>query len=657
MRATTTLILFAIATGLGIWIYLGESSQSLMQKDQESIVLAHFLPENIQEIHVSSGGIETVLSKHDSLWFFDKPVADRADQATTNAILDLLSHLTIRDKISLQELKNDPELSNDKLGFGKEDLIQVNLIPNSQSEKDAKAKKLSLSFGKPSPMSNTIYARIQDADGEGTAIYVVDGNPRKYFEDPAAALRDQNLLFAPVNSLTGLSIRRAGHTIKLQRKITQGKPEWFMLQPLPARANAELIEVILAQLSSLRVENLLDNNGSHGASPNPVPEGAVVFELQLASLTQPISVFLSPSKEPATDEGNKKNLPLLEARVSDRPASFLLRSSLLQQLPATANAFRDPYLARIPIQLLHSIIIQTRDNPNVILTAMPPAEGQIKWKSDRNGKRENANLAKIVSLVTAVNKEKILDFVPDSKADPALYGLDHPFTAITFNIFQQKDPKADSKVSTGQEQEPQMIQKTLKLGHNQNQGHHLFASFAGESYIYQISPTFQNRVSPHPLKWKAPKVLSFSLLSLRQIERSYKEQATLQLNYDYTRDLWTGKQNSEDISAKIDRRVAHKLAAILGSLTAKDWITTSQLAYKALENPSLTLNIKIEEIDRALQQPKNVNHTLKFAATATSGFYYGALDSSPDVFIIDRHTFRDLVQPIISAPATLRPEQ
>jgi len=70
----------------------------------------------------------------------------------------------------------------------------------------------------------------------------------------------------------------------------------------------------------------------------------------------------------------------------------------------------------------------------------------------------------------------------------------------------------------------------------------------------------------------------------------------------------------------------------------------------------LTIKIVIEEIDRALQEPTNASHTLKFAPAST-GFYYGSLDNSPDVFIIDRGTYRDLVQPIIETTTILRPNQ
>ncbi|MCF6312730.1 MAG: DUF4340 domain-containing protein [Verrucomicrobiales bacterium] len=677
MRSTTTFFLLVIAIGLGIWIYLGDSSQHLRQALQNSKVLSHFQTENIQEIRITAGGKESVLSKHGDLWFFDHPITDRADQSTVAAVLDLLAHLTIRDKISAQENQQQLELSDEKLGFDADDLLQVELISTAEkpNAKNSRKKTITLQFGKVAPMVNTIYARIQQDGKNQAALYVVDGNPRQYLEDPAAAMRDQNLLYAPAHSLETLILRSAKQTIKLKRTISHAdKPtasshQWQMTSPLPARANAQLIERLVAQLSSLRVDSLLDKqHGSNAAQPKPVPAGSLVFELKLARQNQAISLLLSPSKtSPATTNTasqEEKDPPLIEARVSDRPATFLVRSSLLQQLSGqiTANTFRAPHLAHIPLQRLQSIFIQTLDNPNVVLSAIPNHDGRMQWKSDRNSKRENANLSKIHRLISAVNEEKIIDFIDGNQAKPADYGLERPFTAITFNLFPDpKSPNQANDTSTPKNsptksatetdtdtKKTQLLQKTLKLGHHKDQPNQLFASFVGEPYIYKISPTFLNRVSPHPLKWKAPKVLSFSLLSLLQIERSYKEQPLLQLDYDYTRDQWTGKQADTELSeAQINRRIAHQLASVLGSLTAQDWLTTSQLAYQALKQPTLTLKLTIEEIDRALQEPKQVTHTLKFAAT-TTGFYYGSLDQSPDVFIIDRNTFRDLVQPIVS---------
>ena len=500
-----------------------------------------------------------------------------------------------------------------------------------------------LIFGGTAPMTNTIYARLEGRGKESNSVFIVDGNPKKYFENPTSALRDQNLLFAPVNRIAGLTVRTARNTIKMERKLTSPATGWSMTNPLPARANSELIETILAQLSSLRVEGLLDTKSDSGSNPNPVPEDGVVFELHLLGMEKPISLFLSPAKSKVSPKTDKKTVPFLEARASDRPTPFLVRSSLLAQLPLSPSAFRDPHLARIPLQLLQSIIIQTRDNPNVILTAIPPVDGQIiKWTSDRNGKREAANLSKIIDLVNAVNEEKILAFVDTPKADLALYGLDQPFTAITFNVFQASPITLNQKPQSDTSQTPELIQRTLRLGFGKNDANQLFASFVEEPYIYQVSPVFRNHVSPHPLKWKSPKVLSFSTLSLKQIERTEKDQPPLTFLFDYTRDKWEVQTEDGAEPKTVDRRIAEKVKSTLGSLNAKDWITTSQLAYKALRAPSLSFKIKIEEIDPALQVPRFVYHTVKFAPTSSPGIYYGSLDNSPDIFIIGREIYRDL---------------
>jgi len=151
-------------------------------------------------------------------------------------------------------------------------------------------------------------------------------------------------------------------------------------------------------------------------------------------------------------------------------------------------------------------------------------------------------------------------------------------------------------------------------------------------------------------------VISFSPFSLHEIDWHKKGQTALQLKFIYTRDDWSGRANDIDISDKIDRRVVQTLASTLGSLTASDWITTSQVAYKALDEPLLTIKILIEEIDPALQESRKVSHSLKFAP-ASAGFYYGSLDNSPDVFILNRETFSKIFQPVLASPTALSPVQ
>ncbi len=647
MRSTTTLILLVIAIALGGWIRVYESGQKSATGEQEGNVLTRFPAKEIGEIRIASKQGEVVIVKHDKLWFFKQPHTDRADRSAVMALLDSLSHLSIRDSLSAKDLAQDPQLSDQELGFTDENSIRVTLVSDTGGEQ-------ALVLGKATPLANTVYVRLDGNNGVGTT-YVVDGNPEKYLEQPADSLRDQTLVYAPPNVIHGLTVRTADETIALERSITEEDKGWMMTAPLATRANENLVEKIIAQLSALRVEQVLDAKTTPNATPNPLPEeGAVVFELQLLGQDEALSVSLSPSQnnEPSSDGEN--DAPPLDARVSDRPSSFSVHSSILAELPASANAFRDPHLAHIPIQMLHSIIIQTRDNPNVVLTAMPPADDQITWKSNRNGKREPANLSKIIRLMEAVNEEPILGFVADAKADPANHGLDHPFTAITFTIFQ---PEARDPASTSPDDGssvPEKIQRTLRLGMIGEDSKRLFGSFDDEPYIYQLPPSFRNRVSPYPIKWKSPKVLNFSLISLREIKRDIEKQAALQLDYDYTRDRWTANKGGEDVSDLVDRRIALKLASTLGSLTAQDWITTSQLAYQALEDPALVFTIVIDEIDPAVNQARQTKHRLKFAP-ARAGFYYGSLDDSPDVFLIDRDTYRELVRPLTTMPGTLRP--
>ena len=92
-----------------------------------------------------------MITRRDGLWFIDKPEVDRADQTTIAAVLDLLSHLTIRDRITPEEIKSEENLSEEQLGFTAEDSIRVSLTRNNEDGNkgaSGSGEKTMVSFGK-----------------------------------------------------------------------------------------------------------------------------------------------------------------------------------------------------------------------------------------------------------------------------------------------------------------------------------------------------------------------------------------------------------------------------------------------------------------------------------------------------------------------------
>ena len=640
MRPVTTAVLFGVVLVLGIFTLLTgrrPATPGAASPDTGANVLTSFDPAGIDTLVIRRPNGEARLEKRDGQWRLDKPVADRASNKAAGSLLDLLSHLTILDQISKSDVGSTEELSPDQLGLNAEKVIRVELGASAK-----KGTSTVLLIGHVTPLDNTVYARVPDS-GERPNVYVVDGNPHPYLDDPVEALRDPGLVARPAERIVQVNIQTPKGTIEVKRKITPPAYDWNLVRPLQTRANRELLENILVGVSTLQYDKVLESGELPPAPPNPIPDGHIALELYSFGESEPLTIYLSPGKE--KDEG--KGAPQLRATVGDRPAVFSVRSDLLSVIPDSPNAYRDPHLARIPMQNVFGIAINSRDNPPVVLKTARAADG-VRWYSLRNGEEEPANLRRVFTLIQGVNEQKVLDFVSDSAARLADYGLDPPALRIAFSLYEvlPDSPAPDGNPSPDAGKVG-ITKKVLQLGTNDEEI--LYANFSGEPYVYALSPAFRNLAPPSPLKWKGLKVLSFSSSSLRTVHRTGSNSPDLDLRYDWQYDTWTGTSGGENISGQIDRNLARKMRDTLASLEAVDWITELATAYKELETPSAVIRLSVEVLDKATGMRKPEEHTLQFAPAGGS-LFYGKLDDSPDIFLIDRETYGALIAPLANKP-------
>ncbi len=653
MRPITTLALFitSVALGVVIWWSGRESTGGDVSADgyDSGQALLRLTPETIGRLVIKRPSGDVVLGRKDGYWFIESPIADRADPENLDTLLDLLSHLTVLDRIPLDEVGSSDELEPDALGLTGEQVIRVEMtsIPPAGQEMADDPDHVVL-LGNPTPLTNSIYARVPDSR-ERPDVYVVDGNPRKYLDDPVAALRDRHLFLAPPEQIVQVTVKTPRGDIEIKRRITPPENDWTLTRPIETRADRERVDQLLASLTALRVESIVTSGELPGPPPNPVPDGSVVLELRRYGVETPLVVHLSPVRDQPADADARG--PAIEARVSDRPAVFRLRSDLLQSLPSSTNAFRDPHLASIPLQAVFGIAIESRGNPPVILKTARSQDG-VRWFSERNGTGEPANVMQIVELIQAINEEKVLNFVSDSAAQLADYNLSPPAVQIAISHYERLPETAPDGAPAGGGGKLGITKKVLQLGYQEvgddgSGGHRLFANFVGAPYVYEISPTFREKVPTHPLKWKDLKLMSFNPISLRQIVRRRGEGDSIALTYDYRRDAWEAEVDGAPVNDRINREGARKLRDTLGSLTCNRWLTPSPQAYQALETPDAVFEVTLETVDRATGSPKTTTHVIRFAK-ATELNYYGRLDDLPEIFEIDREVFRDLVIPVLT---------
>ncbi len=628
MRLATTATLAAIAILLGIVIHrVDERPVAGKRAADLARVLVRFAPEAVDKITVERGPVRTTATRREGgTWFIDEPETDRADATVILALLDRLNHLGIVESLAPGTAPEDQAI-----GLSGENAIRIT-VSGAKSEQN-EAFSESLTLGIEAPRSGSLYAR---REGGSRGVFVVDGNPRPFVEQPLQTLRDRKLLGAPVGSVVQLVVRQASGEIALQRRITPPLQDWALVVPITSWANREAMDQLLTAIGGLQIGQVLPEAVSAAEIPNPLPADSVVIRAQIYGFEKPLTLFLKKTGQAENGQAQ------LEARVSDRPAVYQLTSNFLELLPKDANDLRDRTLARVPIERLESIKIQSRIDPLVDLRAERGATG-VNWKVALGAKLLPANQSEVTNLVNAINEAGIQKFVSDNAISLAEYGLVPPQRSLMFQLKFPGEVQADGKQGP-----PRELTRILNLGWKEDGPFHLYANFRGEPHVYELDPSFLELIKTHPLKWKSLQVLNFNPMHLVSITREMPEKELLKLTYIYQEDRWEASRNGNDVTPSLDIASARRLRDRLGSLSANSWYLSLPNAYEALETPSVQFSIVTRELDRATNTPRETTYQMKLAPLSDD-LFFGQIANSPDVFILDRATYGDLIRQVTSS--------
>jgi len=636
MRISTTLILALAVFILGWAIRVvdhkpttGASAASLAQ------VLWRFEATDVDRLVIERGVHKTVVEKKSEAWYLTEPEADRADARIIASLLDQLNHLAIVDVLDPEETGQ----SKQDLGLSGEALIKVTL---RSAPKGAKASEVSLSLGAESPRSNAIYA---SRSGE-SAHFVVDGNPRAILTNPEATLLDRHILSAPVDRIVQLAVRKGDQQIALQRRIVEPVQSWSIYQPISTWADPKKLDELLAGFAALQIEEVIRDQTKTEAIPETLPEGAAVVQVMVYGFETPLTVYLTavPEPEAATNAANAANaaaLPLIEARLSDRPWVYRCRSRFLEDLPGSALELRNRTLARIPMTSLDRIYIHSQIDPRVDLQSQRVAEG-LRWDVKLNNKLVPANLTEVGSLVDQVNEAIILDFATDEPGDLAPYGLAPPDRKIDFLLQFPAAPQPD-----GSPGPPQEITRSLLLGWAPGETRRRFAQFEGEPAIFELDPTFLSLMPTHPVKWRSLSVLAVNAFHLQSITREIFGQERITLTYDRRFDRWTGSRDGIEIS-NLDLGSVRRLQERICSLSASGWWLSLAQAREALLTPSARFEIVTSEFDPAVGEARPKTYQITLAPGPTE-IWFGQIEGSLDIFYLDYSAYRGLNIPVTTA--------
>lgn len=607
MRAKTTILLLILTGGLA-WFAL-QLAKTPRAAAGASARLIDFESKDADAIEISGKDQNITLQRRGESWWLTTPVEDRANPMLTGIVLESMKSFE-----SIESIKQDD--------LGKDGWKRTGLSGNSTKIIVRQGgKKIGVCrIGSRTPVENTIYLAVAKDDSIETVHVVqlpkpgVTQNPDILLPDilsvlqtPAGSWRDPALLRLKAASVRRLMFSAGTGIMEFKRAVNA---PWELVKPLQTRASDERVNAVLAALLHLEAKPLPKSSETSTAGTDTLPGMRVSIEVD--GLKGPIDLALTAASDPAAE---------IQATASDRPGVFLLPAKAGNIWKLQPNDLRDSRLARIPAEELTAIRIRSIANPEIILNKMGDT-----WMLTRFGKAESANPERVLSFINEMNAALVREFSADVANNLEPFGLQLPILEVEWRV---KD-------------------KTTVLKFGQGKDNSVFCQYDHEPFIYRINPLLLGALPTDSLKWAGLNILSVSTLTVKRIIITEGASPPVNLLYDADNATWSGELAGKDITALIDRSKAISLLNRLSNFSVDTWVSDRTAGYEALKNPALTVQLLVTDplhMD-APPRPRMLIFAPTTAGRLTNSFY-GRLDDNPDIFLISRDTYRELVMPVL----------
>lgn len=338
-RGKSTLLLLAVALGLGAYIYFvemkREPSDAEPPKDR---VFAGLEAGAITSVTVrATSGDETTVEREGAGWRITAPIKARADGAEVSSLTSNLATLDISRSVE--------EAPADLAPFGlAEPRMSIAFTTDDSTQ--------TLLLGDRTATGGDIYAKLEGQ----SRVFLIPSWLETSLDRTTFQLRDKSIVSVDRTQVDSISIIGAPGTIEL---VKDGD-RWSLKQPISARADSGAVDTLLTRLTT----------GQMRAVVAEEPATLDVYGLEPARTT----VTLSGGGERLAQVlvGSESNGSAVHMKDAARTVVFTVDTSLASDLQRTASAYRRKALFDVETTSAASLSVTREDGTTLTFERRPP---------------------------------------------------------------------------------------------------------------------------------------------------------------------------------------------------------------------------------------------------------------------------------------------
>lgn len=584
MKLSTTLVLLAIAIGLGIFVWVLDRRSPGNRALAGGAYLVQLDRDDVTQLEIENGDTKTVLQKTADGWRLSAPIADRADPKVIDTLL-----------YSAQFLKRNDSIANLGKGDQKRNYLKQFGVLRSRLVLRCIGKQthVELQFGGETAVEGSCYVRVDSKDD----VFVTDDDLKNIVSKPPNFFRDHELTPFLAPEIDRIVLTQAAGEIELVRQ----RDQWQIERPIKARASQAAVSRMLKKISETPVLQFQDE------------EAGGEFETDTSQTA--ISLFSGQSKVKIACGAPVSNQPgHIYVRVSDRPSTFIVDESLAQTLDERPNDLRDRKIVRLNPDLIDRITINTKGQPSAQLSRK---EG--RWViSDQNN--APADTDAVNRLFNTLNSNDASRFVSDSASDLTSYGLDAPSLEFAFSSY--------SSENTAEENAGETRLATLAIGRAENETY--YARVEEEPYIVALPKRIVDQLPTNDFSFRSHEILNLPRSELASVEIT-KKGVTVALTRN-AKGQWVvpgGNDGQNDLAIQT-------FLSTLSGLQAVAWVSEKSLPAEPTEE-TIVIHQKSE--------PKPI--VLQIGEKAPEGDEYATISTLPGTFLIRSLDFQNLQDSLV----------